>query len=169
MIMLILILLMIIVAKIIYGIYTVIWNAYYKMKIDNLIEDINTKEDLLFTNYKDFINVIAEAFKRKGYTVKFTDKCGEECNGLILNDIQYVEVWKHGLDQVIEVEAAMKLSKCMQLNSIYRGMLVTLGDFKQNTRSFCHKSVIECMNGDQLLAMCKEVQRRKEVVQASKV
>ncbi|MDO8609279.1 MAG: restriction endonuclease [bacterium] len=135
----------------------------YKIKISNLLESINTKEDLLYFCFKDFQNVTAKVLKRKGYNIKFTNKCGEEGNGLILNNIQYAEVWKHSLNHIVDVEAAMKLAKCMQSNSIYRGMLITLGDFKQNTIMFSHKNVIECINGEQLLEMCKEVQKRKEV------
>jgi restriction system protein len=165
--MLILLLIELFFIIIVYKFFTLLWSIIYKIKIDNLLESINTKEDLLFINYKDFLNVISEAFKRKGFKVVITDKCGEEGNGLILDQIKYAEIWKHGLNQIVDVEAAMKLARRMQLNSIHRGMLVTLGDFKQMTLMFCHKNVIECINGDQLLTICKEVQKRKEVLQTN--
>lgn len=158
---------LIIAAMVLQGIYAIIYSIYYKIKISNLLESINTKEDLLYMCIKDFVNVIAEMFKRKGYKVKITDRCGEDGKGLILNDIQYVEMWKHSLRQIVEVETAMKLARCMQSDSIYRGILITLGDFKQNTKMYCYKNVIECINGDQLLQMCKEVQKRKEVLEIS--
>lgn len=165
--MLILFLLPLTVAVIIHEIFTIIQRIIYKIKINRLLESINTKEDLLHMPFKDFFHVIAEVFKRKGYTVQFTDKCGEERNGLILNDIQYVEMWKHSLTQLVEMEAAMKLANCMQRNSIYRGMLITLGDYKQNAKLFCHKNVIEYINGDQILEMCKGVQKRIEILETS--
>lgn len=46
----------------------------------------------------------------------------------------------------------------MQDNDIYRGMIITLGDFKPNTRNYCHMHVITCINGNQLLQMLKKVQ-----------
>jgi restriction system protein len=159
--------LMFIVFMILYNFTRLVWHIICKIKIINLLEGIDTKEDLLYFRIKDFIDVIAEVFKRKGFKVISTDNCGEEGNGLILDDIKYAEVWKHGLNQVVDIEAAMKLTKCMRSNSIYRGMLVTLGNFKPNTRSYCHKNVIECIDGDQLLIMCKEVQYRKEVLAKS--
>lgn len=137
-----------------------IYSIYYKIKINNLLEAVTTREDLLFMRFKDLLNLMAEIFRRKGYKVRITDKCGEEGNGLILDDKQFVEVWKHSLHHMVDVETAMKLAKCMQVNSIYRGKLISLGDFKQNTRTYCHKNVIECINGEQLVQMCKEVQRR---------
>jgi restriction system protein len=140
-------------------------NMLYKMKINTLLENINSKEDLLYLSFKDFLNLMAEVFKRKGYKVRITDKCGEDGKGLILNDIQLVDIWKHGLSHIVDVEIAMKLAKCMQLDGFYRGMLLTLGDFKQSTKLFCHRNVIECISGEQLVIMCKEVQKRKEVLQ----
>ncbi len=58
----------------------------------------------------------------------------------------------------MEIEQAKKLAKHMRENGIYRGMLITLGDFKNNTKNFCHLNVIKCINGNQLLQMCKDVQ-----------
>jgi len=139
----------------------------YNIKINNILEGINGKDDLIEVGFRDFVYLMMEVFRRKGYKVRMTDKCGEESNGLILNNLQYVEVIKFPFDKNIEVETAMKLAKCMQLNSIYRGMIITLGDFKHNTRSFCHKNVIECINGDKVLEMCKEVQKRRPVLEAN--
>ena len=139
----------------------------YSIKINNLLESINDKNDLIQIGFRDFVYLMMEVFRRKGYKVRMTDKCGEEGNGLILNNLQYVEVIKFPLDKKIEVETAMKLARCMQLNSIYRGMIITMGDFKQNTRSFCHKYVIECINGDKVLEMCKEVQKRRPALESN--
>ena len=165
--MLIIYLLLILVCMILCKLIDTILYILYKIKINNLLENISTKEDLFDTRCKDFINVIAEVFKRKGYKVEITDKCGEDGQGLVLDNLQYVDLTKHGLRHIVDVERAMKLAKCMSSNSIFRGTLITLGDFKQNTRKFCHKNVIKCINGDQLLAMCKEVQKKKEVLQTS--
>ena len=77
---------------------------------------------------------------------------------MILNDVIFVELWKNAPGHLIEIETAIKLAYCMRRASVYRGMLVTLGDFKRNTRLFCHKYVIQCVNGDQLVEMLREVQ-----------
>ncbi len=165
MIMLILLFLPLITAAIVYNLSVVIYCVWYKLKINKLLENINAKEDLAHIPYKDFINLVAEIFKREGYRVKRTDKCGEFGNGLILNDLQFVEVWKYVSNPAVDVEVAMNLAKCMQTCSIHRGKLVSLRDFKQNTRLFCHKNVIECISAQQILEMCKEVRKRREVLQ----
>ena len=128
---------------------------------------MNSTEDLLYLHHKDFINVICEVFRRKGHQVNRTDQCGEEGNGIILNDIQFAEVWKHSLNKKVEIEAGMKMTTHMERSHIYRGMLVTLGDFKPSTKLFCHKNVITCVNGEQLIFMLKEVQKRKEILQTN--
>lgn len=140
----------------------------YKKKINQLIKVIDSKEDLLYMNFKDYLSIIAEVLRRYGYQVKSTDACGIEGSGYKLNGIQFTEIWKHGLHYAVDVEVAMNLAKCMQINSVYRGMLITLGDFKPCTRIFCHKNVIECINGDQLLNMCKTVQNPKAVLEPAK-
>ncbi|MCX7773565.1 MAG: restriction endonuclease [Clostridia bacterium] len=137
----------------------------YKIKIHQLLESIETREDFLFMRYRDFINVVILIFKRKGMDVKVTPKCGEEENGLILDKRQFVELWKHNLGELVEIEGAKKLARCMRLNGIYRGMIVTLGDFKPNTRQYCHTYVIQCITGEQLVTMCKEVQRKRVVLE----
>ncbi len=144
------------------------YKVFYKRKINQILKVINTKEDLLYLNFKDYMSVIMEVLKRLGYRVKPTAACGIDGSGLLLNNIQFTEVWKHGLQQVIDVELAMNLFKCMSDNSIYRGMLITLGDFKSCTKVYCHKNVIECINGDQLLDMCKSVQNAKIVLEPAK-
>ncbi|MCX8128877.1 MAG: restriction endonuclease [Clostridia bacterium] len=166
--MLFLFLFLLVVFMLIHGCMVIIRSFFYKVKINAILEDISTVEDLVYIRFKDFLNVTAEVFRRKGYNVSVTDKCGEEGRGLILNDIQFVEIWKHARSQLVDVETAMKLTKCMQSNSIYRGMIISLGDFKQSTRLFCHKNVIECINGEQLLEMFKEVQKRKDMLETSK-
>lgn len=144
------------------------YKIFYKRKISQIIRVINTKEDLLYLNFKDYMSVIMEVLKRMGYKVKPTVACGVDGSGLILNKMQFSEVWKHGLQQIVDVELAMNLAKCMSDNSIYRGMLITLGDFKPCTRLYCHRNVIECINGDQLLDMCKSVQNAKVALEPAK-
>lgn len=164
--MLIFLLLPLIATAVIYNLSFLIYCICYKLKINNLLESINAKEDLTHVSYNDFISLVAEIFRREGYKVKHTDKCGEFGNGLLLNNLQFVEVWKYVSNPTVDVEMAMNLAKCMRNSSIYRGKLVSLRDFKHNTKLFCHKNVIECISAEQILEMCKEVQKRKAVLQA---
>lgn len=140
----------------------------YKRKINKILRDINTKQDLLYLNFKDYMSVISEVLKRMGYAVRLTEACGIEGSGLTLNNIQFAEVWKHGIQQSVDVELAMNLSKCMKNSSIHRGMLITLGDFKPCTLVYCHTNVIDCINGDRLLAMCKSIQNTKVTLEPAK-
>lgn len=165
--MIILLLLQCIIIIVIYNLFVKIYSIFYRVKINRILEDINSMEDLLYMSAIDFQNVVVEVFRRKGNKVKVTRKCGEYENGYIINDIKYAEIWKHGLNHLVDVETGLKLAHCMEVNSIYRGVLVTLGDYKHTTRMLCHKNAIECINGEQLLKMCKEVQKRREVLQTN--
>ena len=123
-----------------------------------LLDNITCKQDLLYMHTRDFENVIAQMFRRHGNKVMFSDKFGDGDMGIILDDIKYVQVKKYPFHHLMEVEHAKKITKCMQTDDIYKGMIISLGDFKQNTRKFCHTHVIECIDGNKLLAMCKQVQ-----------
>jgi restriction system protein len=149
-------------------IFIIIKELLYKKKINELLKEIRSKEDLLYLNFNDYKSLIIEVLKRYGYKVKSTDACGIDGSGLKLNNTHFAEIWKHGLQQQVDVELAMNFAKCMQRNSIYRGMLITLGDFKLCTKIYCKKNVIECINGDQLLGMFKAVQHAEVILETAK-
>lgn len=147
----------------VYWSFIVLKLMFHRMKISTILEGITCKEDLLFLKYQDYNDVIMEVLKRKGYQVRATPHCGEEGNGLLLNDILFCEIWKHSLAHRVDVEAAMKLYKRMKWNDIHRGMIITLADFRAITRQYCRYNVIQCINGDELFAMCKEVRRYHKI------
>lgn len=130
----------------------------YLVRISILVDTINSKDDLLLLTMQDYEYVIAEVFKRSGYKVRMSRHFADGGNGLILNDLYYVVAKKQACHHLIEVEQARKLTKHMRDNDIYRGMIITLGDFKPSTRNYCHMNVITCINGNQLLEMLKKVQ-----------
>lgn len=152
---------LIITALIINAMVVSIAKTFYKIKINSLLDNINTKEDLLYMNIKDFENIIAVMFKRNGYKVEFTERFGEGNRGLILNNLQYVQMEKSALNRLMDVEPVRKLSKSMQTDSIYRGIIITLGGYKRITRNYCHKNVIKCIDGDQLVNMLRDSKNKE--------
>lgn len=124
--------------------------------------NIRTKTQLIYLSLTEFESIITEIYRRNGYSVKKTNIFGDGGNGLILNDTQYVLIKKYSLNHYVELEDAKKLVKDMSNNNIYRGVIITTGDFKTNTQIFCHTNVIKCINGDQLLQMLFELQSVKE-------
>lgn len=141
-----------------YIVFTVISGFMYQLKIQRILEGIKSKNDLLYLKMKDFIYVVAEVLRRHGHSVEITDRFGEGCEGIILDKIYYVQVSKCRFSNKINIELARKLKKSMQLNSIHKGMYITLGGFNENTRRYCHANVITCIDGDTLFNMCRKVQ-----------
>jgi len=145
--------------SILYSIIRLVCDAAYYVKISLLLDSIQCKDDLLYLRTKDYESVIAEVFRRNNHRVRLSDHFGEGGRGIILNDLCYVQVKKENYRHLMEVEEAMKLVRHMRGNNIHRGMIITLGDFKQCTKKFCHMYVITCINGDQLLKMCVDAQK----------
>lgn len=162
-VMLIIYLFLLVTGLIAYGIAWGIFHLAYLVRISIMTDSIRDKDDLLYLNIADYTHVIAELFKRSGYKVRMSDHFGEGGTGLILNELNYVVIRKDHYHHMVEIEAAKKLSKHMRDNGIYRGMIITLGDFKANTRSYCHINVITCINGTQLLQMLREAQSSNPV------
>lgn len=156
--MLILYIFLFLVVMIVYELVNWIIHICYMIKISILVDNIESRDDLLYLKLKDFEYAIAEVFRRQGYKVQMSDHFGEGGNGIILNDIYYVIVRKESYHNLVEIEQAKKLIKHMRNNNIHRGMIITLGDFKANTKNYCHTNVVKCINGEQLLQMFKSVQ-----------
>ena len=145
-------------AWVLFEIVNRILHVVYLVRISMLVDSIDNKQDLLFLSLQDYEYVICEVFKRSGYRVRMARHFADGGNGMILNDLYYVVARKEAYHHLIEVEQARKLTKHMQDNDIYRGMIITLGDFKPNTRNYCHMNVITRINGNQLMQMLKKVQ-----------
>lgn len=156
--MLIIYIFLILVSIILFELVSWIIHICYIIKINLLVDNIKDKDDLLYLKLKDYEFAIAEVFRRQGYKVKMSDHFGEGGNGIILNDIYYVIARKESYHNLVEIEQAKKLIKHMKDNDIHRGIIVTLGDFKTNTKNYCYTNVIKCINGDQILQMFKDVQ-----------
>lgn len=139
--------------------WRIIYKIYYNKKINKLLDGLSCKEDFLYMREKDLVNVVTLMFRRKGHKVEPTELCGEDASGLLINDVTFAEVRKDSLSFLVEKETAMKLSQCMRMSNIYRGMLITTGDYRSSTRHYCGRNVIECINGDRLFEMCRDVQR----------
>lgn len=146
------------IAYVLLEIVSWILHLIYLVRISMLVDTIRSKDELLSLRMRDYEYVIAEIFKRRGYKVRMSREFADGGNGLVLNDLCYVVAKKESYHHLLEVEHARKLSKHMQDNRICRGMIITLGDFKPNTKLFCHLNVITCINGNQLFEMLKEVQ-----------
>lgn len=157
--MLILYMLLFLFASVLYIVIRLASEVAYYVKISLLLDSIQSKNDLLYLNIKDYESVIAEVFRRNSYRVRLSDHFGEGGRGIILNDLYYVQAKKESYHHLVDIEQAMKLTKHMRDNNIHRGMIITLGDFKQCTKKFCHMYVITCINGDQLLKMCLDAQK----------
>lgn len=157
--MLIIYIFLILASSIVCEIISRIIHILYLVKISFLVDGIKCRDDLLYLKLKDFEYAVAEVFRRQGHKVRMSSHFGEGGTGIILDETYYVMVRKDSFHNLVEIEQAKKLAKHMRDNKIYRGMIITLGDFKANTKNYCHTNVIKCINGDELLRMFKSVQR----------
>ena len=159
--MLIIYLFLIMISVTVYQLACFVSHICYMAKIGYIADNIRCKDDLLYLKLRDYEHVIAEIFRRQGYKVQMSDHFGEGGTGIILDGVYYVIARKESYNSLVEIEQAKKLVKHMRDNNIHRGIIITLGDFKGNTKNYCHMHVIKCINGDQLIQMLRSVQALK--------
>jgi restriction system protein len=122
-------------------------------------------ESLRELNWLEFERLLAEAFRREGYTVE--PGGGSAPDGgvdlrlfregrLILVQCKHWKVWKVGVKVVRELRGVMSSE------GANRGIVVTSGKFTAEAVAFAGTSGIRLVDGEELLLMIRAVQRRPQ-------
>jgi restriction system protein len=144
-------------------------NSWRKRKLLDMQESIDTVRNL---NWKEFEELVGEAYRRQGYTVYENTSAGPDGgidltlkkNGeLILVQCKQWRNIKVGVDKVRELYG-VQISQ-----NANRSILMTSGFFTQEAKNFAANKPIDLVEGSQLLEFIKNVQRdRKAALTVSK-
>lgn len=123
-------------------------------------------------NWRDFELLVGEAYRRKGYSVEVTGQGGAD------GGIDLILKWqggtaivqcKHWRDQQVGVTLIRELFGVMTHMGAQRGILVTCGTFTPDAYAFAKGKPIELVNGNELVALVREVQTPEKLPQAAAV
>jgi restriction system protein len=129
-------------------------------------------QDIHDLTWKEFEELIADAYRGKGYKVQEVGGPGDGGIDLILRkDREVVAVqckqwrnWKVGVGQVRDFKGGMA-----DMPDSDRGIFVTCGKYSPDARSYAQRHRIELVDGDALLALIGEVNGRVSAVASERV
>lgn len=138
-------------------------NSWHKRKLLDKQESINTIRNL---KWKEFEELVGEAYRRQGYTVYENTSAGPDGgvdltlkkNGeLILVQCKQWRNVKVGVDKVRELYG-VQVSR-----NANKSVLITSGFFTQEAKNFASDKPIDLVEGPQLLELIKNVQQNRKV------
>ena len=151
-------------AALFFGIVSVV-SALFGAKRRRLVDEQQSLETLRATSWKDFEYLVAEAYRRRGFTVEYS--LGKGSDG--------------GVDLVLQKDGRRSLVQCKQWKVFSVGrpvlqqmfgimtaeqadevIIVTSGRFTDEARAFASGKPIQLLDGPNLLELIKSVQADRE-------
>lgn len=134
------------------------FNAWRKRE---LLEKQKGIDSIRTLSWKEFEELIAEAFRRKGYSVIENMKAGPD-EGIDITLRKKSELFlvqcKHWKTQKVGVTVVREMYGVMVSKHATGVIIVTSGFFTQEAQSFAKGKPIELIEGNQLTSFIKEVQ-----------
>ncbi|MGD8950795.1 MAG: DUF2034 domain-containing protein [Desulfobacterales bacterium] len=140
--------------------------AFNQLRKGKMLESVSGSESIQSLNWREFEELVAEAFRRKGYFVLENPEKGPDGgvdirlrkNGnLILVQCKH---WKSGK---VGVKTVRELYGVMAAKQAYAGIIVTFGTFTEDAKKFATGKSIELISGNQLLKLISSVQKNQQV------
>jgi len=139
-------------------------NSWRKRKLLDKQESIDTVRNL---NWKEFEELVGEAYRRQGYTVYENTSAGPD-GGIDLtlkkNGELILVQCKQWRNIKVGVEKVRELYGVQISQNANRSILMTSGFFTQEAKNFAANKPIDLIEGPQLLEFIKNVQRDRKAV-----
>lgn len=116
--------------------------------------------------WKDFEELVGEAYRRKGYSVGENQGGGPDGGvDLVLRKegVTTLVQCKHWKTLKVGVKVVRELFGVMTAHGAGRGMVLISGEFTKDAVAFAKSNAIELVNGSKLLAMISEVQKEPRI------
>jgi len=136
--------------------------SWQKRKMLEKQKDLDTVSNL---NWKEFEELVGEAYRRQGYFVLENSSDGSD-GGVDLRlrkDGELVLVQcKHWKAQKVNVKIVRELYGIMASRKANRGIVVTYGAFTQDAKDFAHGKPLDLVDGQKLMALIELVQKNNK-------
>ena len=143
------------------------YNSFRKRRIVDQQKGIETIRAL---SWKEFEELLGEAFRRQGYLVRENEQGGPD-GGVDLQIEREGQVYlvqcKHWQSARVGVKIVREMLGLVTAHQAQGAIVVASGEFTQEARAFAAKQPIELMAGNQLVELVRSVQRPSSAVQRS--
>ena len=137
-----------------------LYNSWRKRRLLDSQEDLDSIRSL---SWKELEELVGEAYRRQGYTVKENDGVGPDGGiDLILskNGRTFLVQCKQWRSWKIGVKIVREMYGLMAANHASGAIIITSGIFTQEAKSFAAGKPIDLIEGSQLANMITSVQRK---------
>jgi len=145
-------------------------NSKRKKQLIEKQEDINTIHSL---KWDEFEKLMGEVFRRQGYFVKENSNKGQPDGGIDLilkrdGEVTIVQC-KHWRARQVGARVVRELYGVVSSENAAKGILVTSGLFTPDAKSFAMNKPIEMIDGNQLLSLIGNVQKKHTISNTSEI
>lgn len=123
-------------------------------------------DDLRAMHWQDFEYLVAEAYRRLGYSVTLAG--GPQPDGgvdiiLVKDGVRTYIQCKHWREWKVGVKIIRELYGVMTSDHVTRGIVITCGIFTTNAETFAQDKPIELIDGEHLIQLIRGIQTSKNV------
>ena len=146
---------------------TAAFSAFNQFRKGKMLESISGPDSVNNLSWQEFEELVAEAFRRRGYFVLENPDKGPD-GGIDIRlrkngKLVFVQC-KHWKSRKVGVKTVRELYGVMTAKKVTRGIIVTFGEFTSDAQSFAKDNSIQLVAGNQLLKLVSSVQKNKKVI-----
>ena len=138
------------------------WNSYQKRK---RLDNQNNVESIRALSWKEFEELVAEAYRRQGYKVIENDTVGAD-GGIDIrlkkNGQIHIVQCKNWRSQKVGVSIIREMYGLMVSEEASSAIVVCSGIFTQEAKNFAANKPLDLVTGAQLMELVGQVKRSKE-------
>ena len=142
-------------------------SAFNSWRKGTLLESQRGLETLRGISWREFEELVGEAYRRRGYAVAETGGGGADGGvDLVLSKggERLLVQCKHWKAWKVSVKIVRELFGVVSAEGANGGILISSGTYTQEAKEFARANGIELVDGDQLMRLISEVQRIPKVV-----
>ena len=147
-------------------------SAFNQFRKGKMLESVKGPESIKDLSWQEFEELVAEAFRRKGYFVLENPDKGPD-GGVDIRlrkngKLVFVQC-KHWKSRKVGVKTVRELYGVMTAKKVAHGIVVTFGAFTPDAKSFAKENSIHLVAGNQLLKLVSSVQNNQKVIESDNV
>jgi len=141
-------------------------SAFNQFRKGKMLESISGPTSIKNLTWREFEELVSEAFRRKGYFVLENPDKGPD-GGVDLrlrkNGQLFFVQCKHWKSKKVGVKIVRELFGVMTAKKVTHGIIVTFGEFTPDAKAFAKENAIHLIAGNQLLKLISEVQKNPKI------
>jgi restriction system protein len=141
-------------------------SAFNQFRKGKMLESISGPTSIKNLTWREFEELVSEAFRRKGYFVLENPDKGPD-GGVDLRlrkngHLIFVQC-KHWKSKKVGVKIVRELFGVMTAKKVAHGIVVTFGAFTEDAKEFATGKFIQLIAGNQLLKLISSVQKNQQI------